>query len=267
VICPGEKVLKAAIKRFLCYNSLPPRQIVATDCSRQRELTRRMSFQELKVQNQTTVSSNWRPRKNSICALVLGTLVALGMLIVNLPYQYVEVSDDSYGIFEYSVLPGSHNITPPKMAGWPFRYWVQYSNGDVHDDRYWSPTSLYLNIAIAMAAILAVLGFLRFRQLVALKSRSAAMMDIGIAIAILALPGGIVASDYLNWQKQKAIIDSVGKNGATIVSCWLPELIADQVPESWRQYKTRIRHALLTHPDEQLVQTMATIPTLQRLQI
>ena len=226
-----------------------------------------MSTTESRAANQNSDSSGWRSKKNSVGSLVLGALVALGMLIVNLPYQYVNVGDETIGSIRYSAGTSSRNADLPTMAGWPFRYWVQYEDGHGDGNRYWSLAFLLFNVAITMAVVLAMLGYLRLRQRLARESRYGPLMDIGIALAILAVPCGIVAYDYVNWRKHKELIASAGNRGKAVVSCWLPDLIADQVPVNWRRFKTRIRHFVLVRPNDDLVKTIVSIPTLQGLQI
>lgn len=207
------------------------------------------------------------PRRARAGGFVLSMLAFTLFAIINAPYQYVDVEGQWRGSYEIDGAGGyliRENM--PRMAGWPLRYWVRYEIDGVQQDRYWSTSKLVGNIALgcALATTVFLLFLVRGRQFSDVNSQTRAkkIFDIGIASAILIVPGLIVANAYRTAAKHQRLASQFLGYGNYYLSSWVPEIVANQAPKGLLQPYRRLRQVYLVRAPEELVQRAAELPTL-----
>jgi hypothetical protein len=171
--------------------------------------------------------------KARLGGVVLAVVVLSLFAVINAPFEYADVGGSWEGTYE----EGSDSLqlsddVMPRMAGWPFRYWVQYTIDDVADTRHWSWLSLCLNVIAAICAAVSVFGFVLIHSRQVAKSRTRkGLFDVGIAGAILIVPAIVLLLQYRVTQQHMRLASQVNRIGNSYTSSWIPKCISDQVPK------------------------------------
>ncbi|MCG8650465.1 MAG: hypothetical protein MI861_11575 [Pirellulales bacterium] len=204
--------------------------------------------------------------KNRLASSVLAVIVIVIMMLVNLPYRYVErdgvwigsqpfLNNDVYRRLE----------AMPTMAGWPNRYWVRYE-ADQGEDRFWSTRLLVTNVAVGLAAAALVFCFSQLRYRVIRKAHrwrlARLLFDGSLAVLILFLPLTIYALAYRTKAHQWRLLQQSRRKGICYVSCWLPEPVANRFPSGLVDVLLRIRDVKLARPPRQLVEQLVKLDSL-----
>ncbi len=221
--------------------------------------------------------------------VVIGGLAVLAMAIANAPYRYLESG---------SYVVGSP-VDPPRwadfdsvqtavMAGWPFRYSVQYRAVDVElerfsvgngadpvqgplETRWWSTPRLLVNGLIAAGAAMGLYFLVQYRERwirgANRSERARRRLDFGSSIAVVLLPVCILGSHWFLAAKDKRLAQRLANDANCYLACWLPEPIADRVPFGFAKKFARIRHVRFLRPSDEAVRQVAQIPTLVGLEL
>lgn len=226
---------------------------------------------------------------------VLGALILLAGVLANLNYRYVSVARESRGNFPF---------TPPLvlsdvdyfLAGFPMTYRTsieasessaltsaelrerrmrdadgsdQPDPGRVVIKRWYDPMAIVGNVLgwlVAAIGVGALVGWTRRWKLTHL-GRSRSVADMVVAGTILACPLAFLGYHWVRIRQQDALVDRISGQGIAVMSTWLPEVIADQVPKGLRGYFARVRGVSLDDPSEALMQEVARLPQLTSLLI
>ena len=206
----------------------------------------------------------WRSR---IAGFVLTSLILILMGLVNLPYRYVETQSEWIGMTEIEDAGSAQMYqATPTMAGWPLRYSVQYDHIDGRQSRFWSTSRLVGNLGITLALGVIVYAYiqLRYRYIHTARNQKLArsMFDVGIALAILLAPALVMASQYRIANQHRRLGHQMVRNGNVQLSAWLPEAIVNHVPNRMMPAFARIRQVFIRQANDDLVRTVAEVPTL-----
>ena len=211
--------------------------------------------------------------KSRITGFILVAAIIAFTLAVNLPYRYVALKGQwiGSGDIESRGGPGLY-MSLPEMAGWPFNYQVTYPDGQ-RQNRFFSAFHLLLNITLGFAAAALTYAFIQWRHgQVQRRFRTGWnrwIPDLGIALAIIVLPGSIVAFHFVQYRQNMELASRVARHGNCYVSCWLPESIVDYVPEGMKTWMSRVRWISIGDFREkpQLETDVCDIPTLVGLSV
>ncbi|WP_149497390.1 leucine-rich repeat domain-containing protein [Roseiconus lacunae] len=222
------------------------------------------------VERSTEANEKRRRSKTAVwgsTSLMIGIFVAL-----NWPVQYVERF--SSGSVQSIVDLPNQAYELPVMAGAPFRYWIDYRSGPAGrpetEDKsnvlsasqsVFSWTALLINIA-CLVTLITVFQFYAHRKKLKQKSKGRG----NLTIADLMIATSLVAASFGWYQylqgREKAVKkyanSMMGKNHGVVFSAWLPEIIADQLPDSFAKKFVRVRAVRLDTPSpEDLDEAMA----------
>ncbi|MDF1842363.1 MAG: hypothetical protein P1U77_13075 [Rubripirellula sp.] len=207
--------------------------------------------------------------KSRITGAIIFTAIAAITVMANLPYQIASLDGRWYGGVEVSGRrEPSEYITAPVMAGWPLNYQIRYPDAGQFQYRRFSIANLVLNLALGVGA--ATLGFWfvqwRHRRLTLPHGKwlKRWTLDAGIALAILFVPGAIIAGHYWQFRQHMNLASEVARYGNTYLSCWVPEPIVAYVPEGMKKLMSRVRRVSIVSFDgrEEAERKVCEIPTL-----
>ncbi|MCH1442106.1 MAG: hypothetical protein L7W43_20745 [Rubripirellula sp.] len=191
-------------------------------------------------------------RIHFVALLLTAAVISLGV-IANLPFKYVEVSGTWRGVAQSEEM--SRTVSDdqmPVMAGWPFKYSIQYKSDLPLEPRYWSPLRLACNTLIFVLVIVAVYGYVWYRGNYVARmpnQRRTQLLDIGTALAIILIPALILGGEYYGALKHRKIAKELGRSGNCFRSVWIPETLANRVPAGLQQVLQRIRSIDLISAD------------------
>lgn len=209
-------------------------------------------------------------RKSRLAGLVLASMVVVVMLLLNLPYDYVEVEAISFGGMELDdrgVAYASSEM--PRMAGWPVRFSIEYGESPQRESRHWSTIGLLANAFFAFCLAGAVYGFVRLRKQQTSsapdQSKTGKLFDACIASAILIVPLLVVAWSYRTAYMHKRLATKLLRNTSAEMSCWVPKVIAGQVPSGLMRPFQRLRSVRIIGPDQQAIDRLVRVRSLVAL--
>jgi hypothetical protein len=225
--------------------------------------------------------------------LVLTILVLMIGFATNLHYQFVPVSPLLHG----DKLTGVSNLqtkSDVSMAGFPMTFsksiWSAPSSTNQNESDnlptssavakdegailvvdWFSLYALAVNVLVWLAIAGLVVGVLRWR-LRWMKdefqfANRRRILEIFVAISILAIPCVYFGYHALRLRKQNRLIDEISKYGACGTVTWLPRCIADQVPRALHPILGQIHLVSVYEPTPALLQKLGQLPLLQSLRI
>ena len=202
-------------------------------------------------------------------AVVVSTLLLL-IVALNLPYRYVEREGSWHGTTQF-VEGDSQGWSDglPIMAGWPLRYWVRYETGGRHEDRYWEPSKLAINVVGGLAIAAAVFGFtlVRFRMIRSSRNPrlTRVVFDGLVAMMILAFPCSWCLVTYRTYRKDGQVLQQASRFGNCYTASWLPEPVADRLPMGVIRLLSRVREVKLIGPSDVVLESVAGLETVTSL--
>ncbi len=209
-------------------------------------------------------------RKTRIAGFVLASLVLLLLALFNLPFQYVETEGHWIGVMEVEDA-GSYAKyqNPPRMAGWPLNYWVEYDYHGVRQHRFWSTPRLIANALISFTLALLVYAYIQIRDRWTQMARNRRFVqgafDVGTAAAIFVVPGLMLAYQHHVASQHRRLAKQLVRYGNVYEACWLPKPIVNHVPSGLMPSFLRLRELHLVAADSKSIQAIVELPTLRAL--
>ena len=191
-------------------------------------------------------------RIHFVAALIAIVFLSAG-IVANLPYKYVEGSGVWRGVADAEEM--SRSVTAddmPTMAGWPFKYSVQYESVGKREQRIWSPLRLSGNIFLIGFLIACVYGYICFRASHIAHGKNekrVQLLDAGTALAVVLFPAAILGTEYYGAWQHKKLANQLGRSGNCYLAVWIPEILATRIPPGLQQSLLRIRSVDLISAD------------------
>ena len=182
--------------------------------------------------------------------LLFVAMILSAMVIANLPYRYVSRDVTRTGSLVLSPTRYQMLDEMPTMAGWPMRFAISYQDdraGADHPEvyRYWSTLKLVGNIVLLGSTSVFVFFFIRYRERKLAASarprRTQAIFDSVFAISIVAIPASIMGFIFWDQRQDSVLLSQLSTRFNRVDSCWLPDLVADQIPQAIRPLFSKIR--------------------------
>ena len=207
-------------------------------------------------------------RMHFVAAMLATVLLSIG-IITNLPFKYVEISGTWQGVAQSEEMSRTvTNRQMPIMAGWPYRYSVQYENARQLEQRLWSPLLLGCNILLFGLLIAAIYGYVCFRGnyiAKAINQRRAQLLDIGAALVIVLIPAAILGFEFRGAQQSRNLANQLGRSGNCFLAVWIPEVLVTRIPPGLQQSLNRIRSVDLISADSKTIALACKTPGLVTL--
>ncbi|TWU46376.1 hypothetical protein Poly51_57720 [Rubripirellula tenax] len=203
----------------------------------------------------------------------VGLLVVAITVLSNLPYKYANSANSGYAAIE-SVVDFPIQMPPvPRMAGWPFRYLIQYPSDDAYANR--SPVSRFAVVPLAMNLGLALLVAITLAVYSRRRSNRGQTGVRTLSIGDLLVLTTFLAIGFAWWQHLGSLakrdadlqqrIRSAG--GGVAVSAWVPQFLAERIPSSLRDRLVRIHSVRIEHPKIDLLQSIFELNELQVVRV
>ncbi len=214
------------------------------------------------------------------------TLAGLALTIVlNFPFAYRAVQPVSASPSETVVDFDLGQHAPPRMAGWPLRYYVSYPATSVEANAHWrfALAPLAINVSLIALAVLLVTVY-RIRRPRRDCPKAGAKTNhqshkgtgsIKISIADALVITLVVAAGFGWWrrldgfsQQQSDFAAALFKSGAKFsMDAWVPTLLASVLPDSFTARMREFRSVRIEQPDPRLVDKVANMVGLQSLRL
>ncbi|MGB7327292.1 MAG: hypothetical protein WBD31_20620 [Rubripirellula sp.] len=215
--------------------------------------------------SQTRSSRVWVP----ILAIAL-----LAAAFLNAPYSYTVVSPISAGPPDAVVDFNVNLPSPPRMAGWPLRYWISYpatQNASVAYSRF-AFTPLAINLS-AIAIVGFALGVYVYRR--PQPKNTTGKRGTKITIADVLLVTLLVAAGFGWWRRldgyaarQQALVTELRHGGCDLsMNAWIPAIYSRWIPPSVSTRLRQFRSLRMEHPSETMVANIADFNGLQSLRL
>lgn len=207
--------------------------------------------------------------QKSLRASTIGVALILCLVatILNLPYQYSEVK--VIGDVTSRVDFQFEQSTTPVMAGWPYRYLIDYSADEVNESplRVFSIQAFAFDLGLAVFVVTVIVFFVyrRNRRVILrrMKKRSISIADLLTLTILLAIPFGYWQRLGVVHRKQTQLVQEVrNEGGHATMSTWVPSLLASRLPDAMLTRLRKVRRIRVEYPSDELAEkAIANQPT------
>ncbi len=216
-----------------------------------------------------------QPRNNSPrrAALLTVMVLGLGVVALNWPYRYTVAMSQGLGGMTTPVDFSPVADDPPRLGGWPFRFFVSYDATETQAAyRVIALCALLYNVGLAILPIaLAAIYIYRRSRRIAVGKLSGKRITIADLLAItllLAIPLGL-------WQRLTAVSKSEQEfakqiqtqGGGVQLQAWVPAFLASRLPEALTSRLKQIRAVRLESATDQLLAQVVQQPGLTTLRV
>lgn len=213
--------------------------------------------------------------KSVITGGIFASIALAILLLMNLPYQYVELNSVWMGdlTLQPSRCPSSSDM--PTMAGWPLRYLIAYRSSDADTTgtsvvHFYSAFSAVVNCVLSLLMAACIFCSVRFRER---RIQSAAnpilvrrVFDTLFAFAIITVPTAGVASFYVRYQNSMASVGRLLQKNEVRTSTWVPRIISEHFPSRAIDMLASVRQVRGVQWDDADIQELAKLPALVDLE-
>lgn len=162
-------------------------------------------------------------------------------------------------------------IELPVMAGWPYRYWIQYPAGKQRQaaiTRFSARALAYNLILTAIPIVLVGLYLLRRQRSVGTNRKAISIADLLVLTLILAAPLGWWKQLEKRADQHRLQMNKLrSSSGWLSSSAWVPSLLKEHLPDRFVSNLVRLRGLRLEHPSGGDVEVAAGVRTLTSLRI
>ncbi|MCG8651829.1 MAG: hypothetical protein MI861_18460 [Pirellulales bacterium] len=204
------------------------------------------------------------------CAAVMFLLV----LAINWPYQYVVAKEGVTGKVDSTVDFRADARNTPVIGGWPFRYWISYSDpaGGDPDVHRFSALALVYNLILASLVIGIVLLYVHRRNRSVftgkIGKRKVTIADLLAFTLMLAVPFGLWQRLEARHDQELELVSRINKSGGSnVFSAWVPGILENRLPASLIRNLRRIHAVRIEHPDESLVRDVTGLRDVAILRV